>query len=148
MSAFGGALEPSAGVADLLGSVALQKESVNIVRRVLHAVLIQYHGVPRKAHGGETIVLRNHEIAGLNQIDQCEIHAVRTLGEGQRLCAAAFKDMGGVAQQQAFCFVRRCQRNGAVHHRAAVRVHQNSHRFIHSCKFSRKRQACSPSICT
>ena len=46
---FGQALEPSAGVADLLGRVALQKESINVVRRVLYTVLIEHHGVSRKA---------------------------------------------------------------------------------------------------
>lgn len=68
MSAFGGTLEPTAGVADLLGSVALQKERINVARRVLHAVLIEHYGVSRNAHGGEAVVLRDHNIAGLNPL--------------------------------------------------------------------------------
>ena len=50
MSAFGGTLDPTAGVADFLGSVALQKERINVARRVLQAVLIQHHSVSRKTH--------------------------------------------------------------------------------------------------
>lgn len=63
---FGHTLEPPAGIMNMLGLVALQKKGVDIVGCVLHAVLIEHYGVSRKAHGGEAVVLRDHNIAGLN----------------------------------------------------------------------------------
>ena len=122
------AFETSTGVADLFGCMALQEQRVNVVRRILHPVLIQHYGVASQAHGGKAIILGDHDITGLHQIDQRKVHAVSALGEGQRLGTVLLENMGGVAQQQALDFVRLCQRNGALHHRAAVRIHQNSHR--------------------
>ena len=75
-----------------------QQEGVDVVRRVLHAVLVQRQSAPGQAHGGQAIVLGHHHVAGAQQVHQGKVHAVRPLGEHQRLRALPLKAVGGIAE--------------------------------------------------
>lgn len=44
------------------------------------------------------IVLGHHHVAGAQQVHQGKVHAVRPLGEHQRLRALPLKAVGGIAE--------------------------------------------------
>jgi hypothetical protein len=63
----------------LLGQMALHKEPVYVVFRVLPAVLMKSICLPGKSHGRCALVLRHNDISFLQKIRQDEISRVGTL---------------------------------------------------------------------
>ena len=79
-AALGRAFQPPAAPADFLCGMALVQQDIDIAICVHHAALVQRHGAPGKAHGGQAIILGNYHVAFAHEIDQREIHAVGTFG--------------------------------------------------------------------
>ncbi|MPM62237.1 hypothetical protein SDC9_109103 [bioreactor metagenome] len=102
--------------------MAGKQQGVNIVPGVFQPVLIEHKGAFGQAHGGQAIILGNDKIAGRNTVDQRKVHAVRPLGKGQGNRPLLFKNMGGVAQNQAIDVMLFCHTHRDVHHRTAVGI--------------------------
>ena len=62
LDAFGLALQPAAGAADLLGRVTGITQSVDIVRGMFLAILADGDASFGQTHGSQTIILGHHDI--------------------------------------------------------------------------------------
>ena len=81
----------------LPGGVPLKQQSVNVVLRILPPILVQDNGLFSKAHRGKSIVLRNHNVAGCDAVNQRKIYAVCAFVKNQGLSPFSAEGVGGVA---------------------------------------------------
>ena len=119
--------QPAARLPDFPGRVPGQQQRVDVVRRIPHAVLMQYLRPFSQAHGRQAVVLRNHHIPRGQPVDQGEIHAVRPLGNRHCLHPRPLNLVRGIAENHRLHPVGGGQPQGAVHHRAAVGIYVNPH---------------------
>ena len=94
---FPGTFHPSAGGAELPGIVAHQKKGIDVIPGVFPAILVHRPGVPCKAHGGQTVILGDDDVAGIDSVYQRKIHTVGTFVKDQGLNTGADKFVGGIA---------------------------------------------------
>lgn len=81
----------------LSGSVPLEEQCVNVVGRILPAVLMDDPGILCQTHGGESVILGDDDIALRNPVDQCKIHTVCAFVENKGLRAIFVHGVGSVA---------------------------------------------------
>lgn len=79
-------------------------------------------GLFSKAHGGNTVVLSDHNIAGFCFIGDGKIHTVGTLVDDSRFGAFTDDPVGGIREKDAGNVVLSAKIYCNVYNRTAVRV--------------------------
>ena len=85
---------------------------------------MQHPASPGKAHGGKSVILRNHNIACGGPIDQSKIHTVSAFVNHQCFRTVPMKYMGSIAQNKARDVIFAADPECNIHHGTSVSIDQ------------------------
>lgn len=100
----------------------LVQQCINVAVRIGHAVLVDRYSPPSKAHGGKPIILRDNNIACLYHVDKGEVYAVVSFRYSDSLCSGLFKNMRGIAEDNAVDFELIGNPHSYINNGAAVSI--------------------------
>src|SRR5699024_9738722 len=96
--AFGWPFRVLAGTEELFVFMPPGQQAVDILRRILHSVLVEHSSPPGQAHTCKPIVLGDDNISRLHPVDQGKVHAVNSLVKDQRFSTLPLDAVGCIAQ--------------------------------------------------
>ena len=126
-AAFFRPFEPSAGCPVFSGFMADKEQGIDVVTGIFPAILMENPAAPGQTHGGQTVVLGDHQIISANPVGDGVVHTVSTFVKDQGIGAVPVKFMGGVAKDQAGDMKFLAQADGDVCHGTAVGIDEYSH---------------------
>lgn len=84
----------------LLGEVAFHQQSVDVLVRVLPAILMHRIGMPPQGHGSDAEVLRHDDVPCMAEVDERKIYGICAGSDGFDRTVIRNKDMVRITEQR------------------------------------------------